>query len=102
MLALPGVTRVYFLDEGGYQIGDNILKNALPEYADPRYKPLSEAVGANWSRRYYFRQAMLNPGEVQITRPYRSLTGKSQCITISALVDTPDGKLVACLDLDWS
>lgn len=102
LLALTGVTRVYFLDEGGYQIGDNILKNALPEYADPRYKPLSEAVGANWSRRYYFRQAMLNPGDVQITRPYRSLTGKSQCITISALVDTPDGKLVACMDLDWS
>ncbi len=102
LLALPGVARVYFLDEGGYQIGDNILKDALPEHADPRYKPLSEAVGANWSRRYYFRQAVLNPGEVQITRPYRSLTGKSQCITISALVDTPDGKLVACLDLDWS
>lgn len=102
LLALPGVTRVYFLDEGGYQIGDNILKNELPEYSDPRYKPLSEAVGANWSRRYYFRQAMLNPEKVQITRPYRSLTGKNQCITISALADTPDGKLVACMDLDWS
>ncbi|MFA6970665.1 MAG: EAL domain-containing protein [Gallionella sp.] len=102
LLALPGVMRVYFLDAAGYQIGENLLKNALPEYADPRYKPLSEATGANWSRRYYFRQAMLNPGEVQVTRPYRSLTGKSQCITISALVDTPDGKLVACLDLDWS
>lgn len=102
LLALPGVMRVYFLDEGGNQIGKNILKARLPECADPRYTPLSEAAGANWSRRYYFRQAMLNPGEVQITRPYRSLTGKSQCITISALVDTPGGKLVACLDLDWS
>lgn len=102
LLALPGVMRVYFLDEGGNQIGRNILKVQLPECADPRYTPLSQAAGANWSRRYYFRQAMLNPGEVQITRPYRSLTGKSQCITISALVDTPGGKLVACLDLDWS
>lgn len=102
LLDLPGVMRVYFLDEGGYQIGENILKKQLTEYADPRYKPLAEATEANWSRRYYFREAMLNPGEIQITRPYRSLTGKSQCITLSALTDTPCGKLVACLDLDWS
>lgn len=102
LLALPGVMRLYFLDEGGYQIGGNILKIQMPEYADPRYKPLSEATEANWSRRYYFRQAMLNPGEIQITRPYRSLTGKNQCITLSALIDAPSGKLVACLDLDWS
>lgn len=101
ILALPNVMRVYFLDEGGYQIGENILKNQVVDSVDPRYRPLSEASGANWSRRYYFRQAMLNPGEVQITRPYRSLTGKSQCITLSALIDTSGGKLVACLDLGW-
>lgn len=102
LLALPGVMRVYFLDEEGNQIGENILRNQLPEYIDQRYKPLSTASGANWSRRYYFRQAMLNPGEIQITRPYRSLTGKDQCITISALIETPVRKLVVCLDLDWS
>lgn len=102
LLSLPGVIRVYFLDESGNQIGKNIVKPGSTEHADPRYTPLSEATGANWSRRYYFRQAMLNPGEIQITRPYRSLTGKSQCITISALVDAPCGKLVVCLDLDWS
>lgn len=102
LLALPGVMRVYFLDEGGYQIGENILKQQLPEHADARYRPLSEAAEANWSRRYYFRQAMLNPGEIQITRPYRSLTGKSQCITLSELIDTSCRKLVVCLDLDWT
>lgn len=102
LLALPDVMRIYFLDEGGYQIGENITNKKMPEYADPRYKALAEAADANWSRRYYFRQAMLNPGEIQITRPYRSLAGKTQCITLSALVDTSGGKLVACLDLDWS
>lgn len=102
LLALSNVMRMYFLDETGYQIGENILSKQLPEYADPRYKPLSEATEANWSRRYYFRQAMLNPGEVQISRPYRSLTGKNQCITLSALIDTPSQRLVVCLDLDWS
>jgi hypothetical protein len=40
--------------------------------------------------------------EIQITRPYHSLTCKSQCITISALIDAHGGKLVVCLDLDWS
>lgn len=102
LLDLPNAMRVYFLDEGGYQIGSNILKHAIPEYSDPRYRPLSEATEANWSRRYYFRQAMLNPGEIQISRPYRSLTGKRQCITLSALIDTPDGRLVVCMDIDWS
>lgn len=101
LLALPSVIRLYFLDEEGNQIGKNIQKVQSPECADPRYTPLLEAVGANWSRRYYFRQAMLNPGEVQLTRPYRSLTGKGQCITISALVEPPGGKLVVCLDMDW-
>ncbi len=100
LLALPDVMRIYFLDDGGYQIGDNLTKGH--GHADPRYKALTEASDANWSRRYYFRQAMLNPGEVQITRPYRSLAGKAQCITLSALIDAPDGKRVACLDLDWS
>lgn len=102
LLALPDVMRVYFLDENGNQIGVNMVKNQSAACMDPRYRPLADAVGANWSRRYYFRQAMLNPGETQISRPYRSLTGKTQCITISALVDTPGGKLVVCLDLDWS
>lgn len=102
LLELSCVIRVYFLDEGGYQIGSNIVKMQLQEYADPRYKPLSDATGANWSRRHYFRQATLNPGEIQITRPYRSLTGKNQCVTLSALVKTTHGKRVACLDLDCS
>ncbi len=102
LLTLPNVMRMYFLNEAGYQIGKNIVHAQRPDFDDPRYRPLVEATDANWSRRYYFRQAMLNPEETQISRPYRSITGKSQCITLSALIDTPSGKLVACLDLDWS
>lgn len=101
LLALPRVRRIYFLDEQGYQIGKNIIVQPKQDYTDPRYKPLSEASDANWSRRYYFRQAMLNPGEVQISRPYRSLAGQHQCITLSSLVESPGGKSVVCLDIDW-
>jgi EAL domain-containing protein (putative c-di-GMP-specific phosphodiesterase class I) len=102
LLTLPNVMRMYFLNEAGYQIGKNLVHAKRTELDDPRYRPLVEATEANWSRRYYFRQAMLNPEETQISRPYRSITGKSQCVTLSALIDTPGGKLVACLDLDWS
>lgn len=102
LLTLPNVMRMYFLNEAGYQIGKNLVHAKRTELDDPRYRPLVEATEANWSRRYYFRQAMLNPEETQISRPYRSITGKSQCVTLSALIDTPGGKLVACSDLDWS
>lgn len=102
LLALPKVMRIYFLDESGNQISENITNKNIPEHKDLRYTPLSEAFDANWSRRNYFSQAMLSPDEIQITRPYRSLAGKTQCITLSALIDTVSGKLVACLDLDWS
>lgn len=102
LLMLPDVMRIYFLDEGGRQIGSNITGGQADEIADPRYKALAEATDANWSRRDYFKQALLHPGEIQVTRPYRSLAGKTQCITLSVLVDTPLGKRVACLDLDCS
>lgn len=102
LLMLPDVMRIYFLDEGGRQIGSNITGGQADGIADPRYKALAEATDANWSRRDYFKQAMLHPGEIQLTRPYRSLAGKTQCITLSVLVDTHAGKRVACLDLDCS
>lgn len=102
LLALPSVLRLYFLDGDGNQIGKNIYKNQSVIYSDPRYSPLVDASGANWSRRYYFRQAMQNPGEVHISRPYRSLTGKTQCITLSACIEAAAAKWVVCLDLDWS
>lgn len=102
LLMMPDVMRIYFLDEGGRQIGSNITGGQADEDADPRYRALTEATDANWSRRDYFKQAMLHPGEIQVTRPYRSLAGKTQCITLSVLVDTPSGKRVACLDLDCS
>jgi|WetSurMetagenome_2_1015567.scaffolds.fasta_scaffold05086_4 EAL domain-containing protein (putative c-di-GMP-specific phosphodiesterase class I) len=102
LLSLARVKRIYFLDDRGYQIGKNITARQKRDYIDPRYKPLSEAAGANWSRRYYFRQAMLNPGKIQISRPYRSLVGQHQCITLSTLIGSPSGRLVACVDLDWA
>lgn len=101
ILELCSVRRVYFLNDRGYQIGKNITALPMQDYADPRYRPLSAAADANWSRRYYFKQAMLHPGEIKISRPYRSLVGQHQCITLSSLIESPAGKMVVCADLDW-
>lgn len=98
----PNVIRIYFLDESGYQIGENIFNRQVPDYTDTRYRPLIEASDANWSRRHYFRQAMLNPGEIQISRPYRSLIGKTQCVTLSALIRMSNANWIFCIDLDWT
>lgn len=102
LLALDNVMRIYCLDEFGDQIGVNLSNEQTLGRADPRFAPLAQAVDANWARCNYFRSAMLNPGVIQTTRPYRSLTDKGQCITLSALIYTPAGKRVVCLDVDWS
>ena len=102
LLEMDNVMRVYCLDEHGDQIGGNIGNEQTLGRADPRFAPLAAARDANWARCNYFRSAMLSPGVIQTTRPYRSLTDKGQCITLSALIYTPAGKRVVCLDVDWS
>lgn len=102
LLSLPGVRCIYFIDDRGYQIGKTISPFPGKAFEDPRYRPLTEASEANWSRREYFRQAMLNPKKIQISRPYRSLADRHQCITLSALVESHRGRLVACVDIDWT
>lgn len=90
------ITRVYAIDSTGYQIGDTALTaHALRG----RSHPLSDARGACWARRHYFRNAMEQPGRVQITRPYLSLTEQRLCITFSCMVMRPGlGQVILCMD----
>lgn len=90
------VTRVYVIDSQGYQIGDTELTvHALRG----RQHPLSDARGACWARRQYFRNAQEQPGRVQISRPYLSLTEQRLCITFSCVVMRPGlGQVVLCMD----
>ena len=74
------ITRVYVIDNNGFQIGDT----ALTAHAmRGRGHPLSDARGACWARRQYFRNAVEQPGRVQISRPYLSLTEQRLCVTFS-------------------
>jgi EAL domain-containing protein (putative c-di-GMP-specific phosphodiesterase class I) len=100
LLKLPRVERCYVLDPEGMQIGTNLVPQQRLHQADPRFDPLVDTRSATWFRRPYFRRAMENPGELQITRPYLSLTGARMCITLSMAIKTPATTCILCCDLE--
>ncbi|HVY05389.1 MAG TPA: EAL domain-containing protein [Burkholderiales bacterium] len=100
-LDLPGAERCFLLDSDGRQIGENTTHSRQAAVRDPRYNPVANAHGANWSRRYYFRRALEHPGKVQVTRPYLSIAGANQCITVS-IGSLVNGEMrVLCGDVSW-
>lgn len=102
LLNKPKSVRCYLLNEGGRQLGSNLTLPLRNTFNDPRFKPLADATGAVWSRRPYFRRAIGNPGEVQISRPYLSITEARMCITLSVTVNLNQCARVLCCDLDWN
>lgn len=70
--------------------------------ADARFAPISDPTGVDWSRRHYFRRALAEPGAVQMARPYLSITGVRQCITLSCAVEVDGRKAVLCGDVNRS
>jgi EAL domain-containing protein (putative c-di-GMP-specific phosphodiesterase class I) len=101
-LDLPEAERCYLLDMGGRQQGDNLLSSSARSVTDPRFKPLADSSNAIWVRRHYFRRAISQPGEIQVSRPYLSISGGNMCVTLSAVVDTGREMLVLCGDLMWN
>ena len=102
LLDQPKAERCYLLNQEGRQTGCNITSQLRNTWNDPRFKPLADASDANWSRRPYFRRAISNPGEVQISRPYLSIAGANMCVTLSVMVSIGLCNQVLCCDLDWS
>ena len=100
-LGLPQAIRCFVLDDGGVQHGPTLDAEGVSDTRDPRFAPLADAGGANWSRRFYFRRALQRPGTVQLSRPYLSMTDASQRVTLSISVDTLDGTRVLCADVAW-
>lgn len=100
LLTMPRVERCYVLDPEGVQIGANLIPQQRLHQADPRFSPLTDTRSATWFRRPYFRRAMENPGELQITRPYLSLTGARMCITLSMALSSHVNTYILCCDLE--
>jgi len=94
------VIRCYLLLPDGRQIERNVVARRRLLDEDPRFKPLEDARSADWFRRHYLRRALKNPGRVQITRPYLSITGGHMCVTLSVMFPSPSGNRVLCCDLD--
>lgn len=93
------VIRCYLLNPLGLQIGNTVTSQKYAETADRRFKPLEDARSADWFRRHYLRRAIMHPEQLQITRPYLSITGAHMCSTLSMMVDTDAEEIVLCSDL---
>jgi EAL domain-containing protein (putative c-di-GMP-specific phosphodiesterase class I) len=99
LIAQPAVVRCWAVDAAGNQYTPNITTHRAPEQSDPRFRPMTSQQGAAWHLRQYYRRAVAAPGEVQITRPYFSLTGAHIVVTLSIAVARPTGLLVLCCDV---
>lgn len=102
LLNKPKAERCYLLNQEGKQLGANLVSPLRNTRDDPRFIPLADARDAIWSRRPYFRRAISNPGEVQISRPYLSIAGANMCVTLSLMLNSGQSKQVLCCDLDWN
>ena len=101
MAQMNRVMRFYLLNESGTQIGENISSQHRHNQRDQRLAPLFDTQGANWAHRPYFRRAMARPDEVQLTRPYLSLTDARMCVTLTRVVKLKRERAVLCCDLEW-
>ncbi|MGD9158053.1 MAG: EAL domain-containing protein [Desulfobacteraceae bacterium] len=93
------VIRCYLLLPDGRQIGNTVLSKKGLDNVDPRFKPLEDAKSADWFRRHYLNRAVMHPDQIQVTRPYLSITGGHMCTTMSIMFNSPDGNRVFCCDL---
>jgi hypothetical protein len=102
MLALPDVLRCYVLDDKGRQMGENIVSSGHESCVDKRFLPVSNPGNAVWARRPYFQRAVAEPGQVQVSRPYLSITDARMCITLSVMIqNTSQQDIVVCADILW-
>jgi len=100
-LAKAGIERRYLLSVDGAQIGANQTSPLRPAKNDRRFAVLEDVNDARWFRRTYFRRALVQPGQVQMSRPYLSLTGAHRCVTLSIALEIDGETRVFCRDLNW-
>ncbi len=93
------VVRCFRLGTNGVQIGKTLIAERHAGFNDQRFKPLEDARSADWFRRHYLRRAIYHPEQIQVTRPYLSITGAHMCITLSMKLTSPSGENVLCCDL---
>ncbi len=82
LLAMPNVVRVFLLDENGVEL-TAFISPEKKQSRDKRLDPMINTLGSNWSHREYFRSAIEQPQQVQISRPYLSSTEGQMSVVLS-------------------
>ena len=100
LLREPEVVRCYRIGTDGIQMGQTLAANTCTTCKDKRFRPLEDARSADWFRRHYLKRAIFHPEQLQVTRPYLSITGAHMCITLSMKFNSPSGDGVLCCDLE--
>lgn len=99
LLAHHAVSRCYLIGPNGVQLGDTLLSESLAAKLDPRFKPLENTSSADWYRQHYLQRALNEPGQLQVTRPYLSVTGAYMCVTLSCSFRDSESAKVLCCDI---
>ncbi|CAG4887721.1 EAL domain-containing protein [Paraburkholderia gardini] len=100
-LSLDDAARCFLLDDNGRQSERNVVLRADRAVQMSRFLPLSDAKGASWLRRPYFRAAIREPQRVQVTQPYLSINEATLCVTLSIATRIGERTAVLCGDIDW-
>lgn len=100
ILSKPEALRCYRIGTNGIQIGSTLVAPSHKIRTDKRFTPLEDANSADWFRRHYLKRAIYHPEQLQITRPYLSITGAHMCVTLSMKFSCPAGDSVLCCDLE--
>jgi len=100
LLDQDSVVRCYLLNSKGVQTGSTVVSKKYKYKFDLRFKPLEESNSADWFRRHYMKRALIYPAQLQITRPYLSITGAHMCITLSMMFITKNStQMILCCDI---
>lgn len=99
LFELPRIDNCYVTDAEGRQMGAT-LRPAKAKHTS-RFMPLANTRGANWAHKPYHYRAMSQPGELQISHPYLSITSSRLCVTLSATFQFGGQTRVLCCDVEW-
>jgi EAL domain-containing protein (putative c-di-GMP-specific phosphodiesterase class I) len=101
LLQLSCTQRCYLIGGDGIQLGANLEAERSPFARDRRLEPMRPTAGTSWQAKPYFRRAAEAPGQVQVCRPYLSVTGPRLCVTLSLGCIVEGALVVACVDIDY-
>jgi EAL domain-containing protein (putative c-di-GMP-specific phosphodiesterase class I) len=98
-LGLPLSIRMFLLDQNGAQIGAPVESNDHPLRKQARFALLTRGVGANWSKRPYFRDAVSHSGETVLSEPYVTSSSMNLCVTLAMCAVSDVERYVICGDV---